>query len=64
MPGVSVFQQYVDECVTALNGIDLDAVNELAHAILEVRAAGHTVFTAGNGGSATTATHMAPRHPR
>ncbi len=59
MPGVSAFQQYVDDCVAALHGIDLDAVAALAQAILEVRAAGRTVFTAGNGGSATTATHMA-----
>lgn len=59
MPDVSDLQQYVDDCVAALRAVDLTAVDDLVKAVLEVRAAGRTIFTAGNGGSATTATHMA-----
>lgn len=59
MPDVSDLQRYVDDCVAALRAVDLAAVDHLITAIHEVRAAGRTIFTAGNGGSATTATHMA-----
>lgn len=59
MSGASDLQGYVDDCVAALRAIDLSAVDQLVKAILDVRAAGRTVFTVGNGGSATTATHMA-----
>ena len=50
---------YRDECIAALNAVDLDAVAAVADALLAARGAGRTVFIAGNGGSAATASHMA-----
>jgi len=52
-------QSYRDECIAALNAVDLAAVASVANALLAARDSGHTVFIAGNGGSAATASHMA-----
>ena len=52
-------QDYRDECIAALNAVDLEAVAAVADALLAARGAGRTVFIAGNGGSAATASHMA-----
>ena len=52
-------QPYRDECIAALNAVDLEAVAAVAAALLAARDEGHTVFIAGNGGSAATASHMA-----
>lgn len=59
MPVVSALQQYVNDCVAALREIDLTKVDQLVRAMLATRDTGNTVFLAGNGGSAATATHMA-----
>ena len=56
---MQAMQAYRDECVAALNAVDLDAVAAVAEALLAARDAGHIVFIAGNGGSAATASHMA-----
>ncbi len=50
---------YREECVTALNSVDLDAVESVSTALLQARDRGSRIFVVGNGGSATTASHMA-----
>ena len=50
---------YREECVQALNAVDLQAVARVGTVLIKTRDAGRHVFVAGNGGSATTATHMA-----
>ena len=52
-------QAYRDECIAALNSVDLEAVMAVADALMTAREQGRTVFIAGNGGSAATASHMA-----
>lgn len=56
---MQAMQAYRDECISALNAVDLEAVAAVADALLAARGAGRTVFIAGNGGSAATASHMA-----
>ena len=48
-----------NECIAALNSIDLDAVESVTRALLDARGRGSSVFVVGNGGSAATASHMA-----
>lgn len=43
----------------ALTGIDVGAITRMAEVLDAARLAGRTIFVAGNGGSATTATSMA-----
>jgi len=50
---------YRNECIAALNSVDLDAVESVTKALLEARSRGSSVFVVGNGGSAATASHMA-----
>jgi D-sedoheptulose 7-phosphate isomerase len=50
---------YREECIAALNSVDLDAVESVSNALLEARDRGSSVFVIGNGGSAATASHMA-----
>jgi D-sedoheptulose 7-phosphate isomerase len=50
---------YREECVAALNSVDLDAVESVSNALLEARDRGSHIFVVGNGGSAATASHMA-----
>ena len=54
-----VLGDYKLECVAALESVDLDAVQSVVEALLKAREIGGTVFVAGNGGSAATASHMA-----
>lgn len=50
---------YRNECIAALNSVDLDAVESVTQALLEARCRQSSVFIVGNGGSAATASHMA-----
>jgi D-sedoheptulose 7-phosphate isomerase len=52
-------QCYRDECIEALNSVDLNAVMSVTETLLEARGRGSSVFVIGNGGSAATASHMA-----
>jgi len=52
-------QFYRDECIEALNSVDLNAVKSVSDALLAARERGANVFVVGNGGSAATASHMA-----
>ena len=56
---IRAMQHYRDECIAALNAVDLDAVAGVTDALLAARDAGRLVFIVGNGGSAATASHMA-----
>jgi D-sedoheptulose 7-phosphate isomerase len=50
---------YRDECIAALNSVDLYAVESVSNALLQARDQGSRIFVVGNGGSAATASHMA-----
>lgn len=52
-------EAYREECIAALNCVDLDAVESVSNALLEARDRGSHIFVVGNGGSAATASHMA-----
>ena len=55
----SSMQFYREECIEALNSVDLNAVKSVSDALLAARERGASVFVVGNGGSAATASHMA-----
>ncbi|MEO8025407.1 MAG: SIS domain-containing protein [Bryobacteraceae bacterium] len=50
--------QYRDELVRALHAIDAEKVQQAIDWMREARDAGGTIYTAGNGGSAATASHF------
>lgn len=50
---------YFDRIRAALNGVDLQAMDGVAQILLEARQSNSLVLVAGNGGSASTASHMA-----
>lgn len=50
---------YLDRVRAALDGIDLQAVSKAAQLLVTARHANALVLVAGNGGSASTASHMA-----
>lgn len=52
-------QGYFDHLSTILGRIDEEAIRDLVAELEEARDLGQTVFVAGNGGSAATATHFA-----
>lgn len=52
-------QGYYDYLRQALDSITPDSIDKLVEVFENSRAAGNTIFVAGNGGSATTATSMA-----
>ncbi len=54
----NVLADYRTECIAAFEAVDLEAVQAVVTALLDVRQRGGTVFVAGNGGSAATASHM------
>ena len=56
---MDILQAYRDECIAALHAVDLEAVEAVVQALIAIRNSGRTVFVAGNGGSAATASHMA-----
>jgi len=51
--------EYLDALRSVLERLDLDAVERIADLLLRARDRGRTVFIIGNGGSASTAGHMA-----
>ncbi len=52
-------QQYKQDLFDAINKIDLSKIDQAIEWMKEARAAGKTIFTCGNGGSASTASHFA-----
>jgi D-sedoheptulose 7-phosphate isomerase len=55
----SIAQDYVSRLRDVLAELDLDAVAAATALLLDAYEHGHTVFICGNGGSASTASHMA-----
>ena len=51
--------RWIEQAGQALAAVDSGAVARAAGVLLEVRARGGTIFVAGNGGSASTASHLA-----
>lgn len=56
---MTYFDSYRESLTSALGSIDLDAVSALRKLLDTARADGRTIFTCGNGGSASTASHFA-----
>lgn len=50
---------YLDELKATLDTLDLEAVRQTRNLIAQARRQGRQIFLCGNGGSATTASHMA-----
>jgi D-sedoheptulose 7-phosphate isomerase len=55
---MSFAEQYKNELIGAINGIDLPEVENAIEWFKEVRAANGHIFVCGNGGSASTASHF------
>ena len=55
----AVADQYLASVQEAIAGVDRNAVVRVAELLCDVRARGNQVFIAGNGGSSSTASHMA-----
>ncbi len=53
------FEEYLGRLNRALAGVNRDALEAAVEALLACHHAGGTIYTIGNGGSASTATHMA-----
>lgn len=53
------FEEYIERLNSALKGVDRGALDASVEALLKCRRSGGAVFVIGNGGSASTATHMA-----
>ena len=51
-------EDYIETEMQVTKALNLDEINEAANAIVECRDRGGTVFTMGNGGSASTASHF------
>jgi D-sedoheptulose 7-phosphate isomerase len=51
-------ESYVDKLVGTLRGLDLSKIDQAIAWLREARDNGNTVFTCGNGGSASTASHF------
>lgn len=49
---------YTRECAEAVQRTDFEALRDIARVILETKNTGAKIFTAGNGGSAATASHI------
>lgn len=51
-------RRYLDYCAALMARVDLDALEPLVKILEQARRSGKTVFLAGNGGSAATASHL------
>ncbi len=56
---MTYFDEYRGELVSAIETVDLALVAQLRDLFVDARAHGRTIFTCGNGGSASTASHFA-----
>lgn len=55
----SEVKNYYESTASALKAVDSQAVADIAEILIAAKQSGRTIFTAGNGGSAATASHMA-----
>ena len=51
-------EEYINTEIEVTKALNLDEINEAVNAIVDCRNRGGTVFTMGNGGSASTASHF------
>ena len=70
---MNYYKQYVVDIKQTLDGLPWESIQHIVHLLHQARLAGKQVFVMGNGGSASTASHMAcdlnkntvaPNHPR
>lgn len=54
-----IAKNYLKELKSAIDKINLDDIQEIANILLEAYVNNHTVFILGNGGAASSASHMA-----
>lgn len=59
MTDAVTIRSWLADAGRAVAALDVDAVAQAVAALAEVRVRGGTIFTAGNGGSASTASHLA-----
>jgi D-sedoheptulose 7-phosphate isomerase len=52
-------EKYLEDLRTALDGLDLQAVGQVREMLAQARREGRQIFVCGNGGSASTASHLA-----
>jgi D-sedoheptulose 7-phosphate isomerase len=55
----TIVSDWLRTCADVVAAIDADAMAKASAALIETRRRGGTIFTAGNGGSAATASHLA-----
>lgn len=53
-----ILEEYAVDCAERIKQSDFEALGRIADVILETKRTGATIFTAGNGGSAATASHI------
>jgi D-sedoheptulose 7-phosphate isomerase len=58
-PGGLAAARWLREAAQAIKGIDAESVEQAAALLVETRSRDGTIFVAGNGGSASTASHLA-----
>ncbi|MCX6044211.1 MAG: SIS domain-containing protein [Chloroflexi bacterium] len=70
---MNYYKQYVVDIKQTLDGLPWESIQEIVYLLHQARLSGKQVFVMGNGGSASTASHMAcdlnkntvaPNHPR
>ena len=57
--GVSFYKGYGEYLSVLLSRLDFEAISAVTTCLRQARDMGHTIFFAGNGGSAATASHFA-----
>lgn len=58
MVGMLYLAAYRDRLLSTISSIDLESVSQAVEWFKDARSAGRTIFVAGNGGSAATASHF------
>lgn len=56
---IKIIEKYVEEVKLALNSIDMNVIDEAVNVLWDAYQNDRQVFIFGNGGSASTASHMA-----
>ena len=56
---LKVLDGYIQSLVSSIKEIDIELVSSFSEVLHDTRVSGHKVFIAGNGGSASTASHFA-----
>jgi D-sedoheptulose 7-phosphate isomerase len=59
MSHLDTYRNYLDHLKSVLDGLNMDELDAVTHVLADAFAKDRTVFVAGNGGSAATASHLA-----